>query len=190
MSWGNKLATGNQNGSALVLVMAVLLAVTALSIMAVRTGSTELDVAANDKFHKVVFFAADGANEMTTELIEQNIEVRGFGTATWGDSGEVAILNGDFYANAEDTMIPANNIPSETNRDIEVPDMGDSSVYLRVYGNSALSTGSALQIAAGYEGIGKSVAGGGARIVYEIRSLATGPASSRARIWLRWRHLL
>jgi hypothetical protein len=180
----------NQNGSVLVMVLVVLLALTALGIMAMRTGNTELDVAANDKFHKMVFFAADGVNEMTTELIEQNIEERGFSTSTWGGTGEVSIANGDFYANAEDSMVPDNNIPSPTNRDIEVPNMGENSVYLRVYGNSTLSTGSALQIAAGYEGIGKSVAGGGAQIVYEVRSLGTGPAGSRARIWLRWRHLI
>ncbi len=177
----------NQCGSALVIVMMVLLAVTSLSIMAVRTGTTELDVAANDKFHKMVFFAADGANEMTTQLVEQNIEERGFSTSTWGT---VTVLTGGFFNNTEDTAVPGNNIPSETNRDLEVPGMGESTVYLKVYGNSALSTGSALQIAAGYEGIGKGVAGGGAQIVYEIRSLATGPSRSLSRIWLRWRHLL
>lgn len=179
----------NQSGSVLVIVMLVLLALTAVGIMAIRTGTTELDVAANDKFHTMVFFAADGASDMTTELVEQNIEERGFPGATWGD-GNVSILDGDFYANEEDTVTPANNVPSELNYDIAVPNMGDNTVYLKVYGSSTLSTGSALQIAAGYEGMGKSLAGGGAMIVYEIRSMGTGLSGSVARIWLRWRHLL
>ena len=180
----------NQSGSVLVIVMLVLLAVTALGVMAINTGTTELDVAASDKFHTIAFFAADGANEMTTELTEQNIEQRGFDTPTWG-AGNVTIATSNFYANAEDTVTPANNCPSDTNYDIEVPAMGESIVYLKVTSNSALSTGSALQIAAGYEGMGKSLAGGGAQIVYDIRSAATGPdGNSSARILLRWLHLL
>ncbi|MFH0727568.1 MAG: PilX N-terminal domain-containing pilus assembly protein [Pseudomonadota bacterium] len=177
----------NQSGTSLLVVLLVLMGVTALGIMAIQTSSTELDVAANDKFHKMAFFAADGASEMTTELIEQNIEERGFPSATWGTA---SILKLDFYTNAENTIDPTQNKPSETNRDIEVPGIGGSNTYIKVYGDSALSTGSALQIAAGYEGLGKASAGGGAMIVYDIRSLAIGPSRSMARISPRWRHLL
>jgi Tfp pilus assembly protein PilX len=186
MNGARKRNRDGQSGASLLVVILILMALSTLGAVAIMTASTDLDVAANDKYHKMTFFAADGADEMTTELIEQNIEERGFSTATWGN---VNILTGSFYANSEDPT-PALNVPSDTNRDVEVANLGSSKVYLRVYGNSALSTGSALQITAGYEGLGKSVSGGGAQIVYDIRSLANGPAQSEARIKLRWRHLI
>jgi hypothetical protein len=176
----------DQSGAVLVAVVLILLAVSALGIMAIQTGSTELDVATNDKFHKIAFFAADGANEMTTEMIGQNVWERGFATSTYGKTN---VVSQDFFRNVEDAE-PEKNIPSEDNHDIEVPDLANNRVYLRVYGNTQLSTGSALQLAAGYDGIGKGLAGGGARIIYEIRSLANGPANSIARIWLRWLQLI
>ena len=179
----------DQSGMVLVVVMLVLLAVTALGIMAIRTGTTELQVASNDKFHKVVFFAADGASDMVTELIGQNIELRGFSASSYGKTN-INAGSLDFFNNVEDEVTPANNIPTEANYDVEVPNMGDSKVYLKVYGNTRLSTGSALQMAAGYDGVGKSMAGGGAQIVYEIRSRATGPFHSEARLWWRWLHLI
>ena len=176
----------DQSGAVLVVVMLVLLAVTVLGIMAIRTGTTELDVATNDKFHKVAFFAADGSNDMVTELIGQNIEERGFTTSIYGKTN---VVSPNFFSNTEDPT-PINNRPTDANFDIEVPRIANSRVYLKVYGNTRLSTGSALQIAAGYDGMGKGLAGGGAQIVYEIRSLAEGPAQSIARIWLRWLQLI
>ncbi len=179
----------NQSGMVLVVVMLVLLAVTALGIMAIRTGTTELDVASNDKFHKVVFFAADGASDMVTELIGQNIDMRGFNASSYGKAN-INTGSLDFFNNVEDEVTPANNIPTETNYDVEVPNIGDCKVSLKVYGKTGFSTGSALQMAAGYDGVGKSLAGGGAQIVYEIRSRATGPYHSVARLWWRWLHLI
>jgi hypothetical protein len=177
----------NQSGSVLVIVMLVLLAVTALGVMAINTGTTELDVASSDKFHTIVFFAADGANEMASELLEQDIEEGGGSDIAVNG---VNIATDRFYGNSEDTDIPSNNFPSSTNHDIEVPDMGASTVYIKVYGGTGKVAGSALQMAAGYEGIGKSLAGGGAARDYNILSQANGPGNSTASIWLCWRHLI
>lgn len=176
----------DQSGAVLVIVMLVLLAATALSIMAIRTGTTELEVAANDKCHKIVFFAADGADEMVTEMIGQNIEMRGFETSTYGQTN---IASPDFFNNMP-AALPADNAPSETNYDIEVPYFGESRVYLRVYGLTGQGIGASLIQYAGYDGMAKGMAGGGAKIVYEIRSLAKGPCNGIARIWLRWLQLI
>jgi hypothetical protein len=177
----------DQSGAALVAVMMLMLGLTALGIMAMHTGSMELDGASNYKFHQIAFFAADGACDMTTELIGKNIETRGFATSKYG---KTLVKTPDFFSNAEDP-VPNNNKPDEINHDIEVPNLGDSKVvYLKVYGNTRLGAGSALQMAAGYDGVGKSLAGGGAQIVYEIRSSASGPSNSQSRIWLRWLQMI
>jgi hypothetical protein len=179
----------DQSGSVLVIVTLVLMAVSVLGIMAIRTSTTELDVATNDKCYKTVFFAADGACDMTTELVGQNIVERGFSASSYGKTN-VNSSSLDFFSNEEDELTPANNVPTKDNYDVEVPDLGGNRVHLKVYGNTRLSTGSALQIAAGYDGMGKGLAGGGAQIVYEIRSRATGPCNGLARVWWRWLQLI
>ena len=177
----------DQSGSALIIVLVVLMAITALSIMAIRSGTTELEVATNDKFRKMVFSAADGANEMTTELIDQNILKRGFSGPTYGG---LQVPSLDFYINEENTVDPDLNQPSDTNFDIQAPSLGDASVFLKVYGSTTKpAEGAGLEMASGYDGIGKSAAGGGVITMYDIRSLAQGPSNSQARIWLRWRQV-
>jgi hypothetical protein len=52
------------------------------------------------------------------------------------------------------------------------------------------ANGSALAMAAGYEGKGKGSAGGGAWIIYDIRSQYNGIENTRARVWSRWRHVM
>jgi Tfp pilus assembly protein PilX len=187
-----------QAGSALVIVLLVLVTLTSVGIMAIMTGTTEQEVAANDKFHKMAFCLADAATEMTSELVEQNVEERGFGASTTWGNGNVGIITGSFYLNEEDEDDPGTtdvdeslqNRPTDTNRDIEMLDTVNGDAYVRTYSNTVLSTGSALQIASGYEGKGKGVAGGGAQMIFDIRSLAEGPSRSVARVWMRWRHLI
>ena len=183
------LLKNNQDGSIIVSALLILLILTIVGISATSTSTIEVQISTNDKLHKMAFYAADGGSEAGIELVEQNIEERGFdtGTTTWGATN---IFTLNYYANEEDTATPENNIPTATNRDVQIPNVGGEDVNLRIYGNTRLSTGNALQLAAGYEGKGKSISGGGAAIVYDIRSFASGPRNEQARVLLRWRHLL
>ena len=47
-----------------------------------------------------------------------------------------------------------------------------------------------LQIAAGYEGTGEAMAGGGSYILYDIRSQHLGALNSEALINIQWRHMI
>jgi len=185
------LLKNNQDGSVIVSALLILLILTIVGISATSTSTIEVQISTNDKLHKMAFYAADGGSEAGIELVEQNIEERGFGTGptTWGATN-IPNTNTSFYANEEDTATPENNIPTATNRDVQIPNVGGEDVNLRIYGNTRLSTGNALQLAAGYEGKGQSISGGGATIVYDIRSFASGPRNEQARVLLRWRHLL
>ncbi|MFC1823650.1 PilX N-terminal domain-containing pilus assembly protein [Thermodesulfobacteriota bacterium] len=176
-----------EEGSVLVIALILLVLLTVIGISASTTSEIELQIAGNERFHKMAFYAADGGTEAGIELLEQNIEARGFtanpvflGSAPAGDGGL------DFYRNLD----TGNTTPDATNYDIHMPDVASGNVYLRIYGNTQLSTGSALQIAAGYEGKGKALGGGGAFMVYDIKSFAAGPANSQSRVLLRWRHLI
>jgi hypothetical protein len=61
---------------------------------------------------------------------------------------------------------------------------------LTIGGNTELSTGGAIQMAAGYEGKGKSSAGGGSWVVYDIWSQHIGEINSETVILLQWKHVM
>jgi len=176
----------SEEGSVLVVALMLLVLLTGIGITAATNTDIELQIAGNEKLQKMAFYAADGGTETGIGLLESNIESRGFSASSVGTT---TIYDTEFYTN-EESSTESDNVPSDTNRDVSIPDVGGGNVYLKIYGDTELSTGSALQLAAGYEGKGKGVAGGGAYMVYNIRSFASGPANSQAMVWLRWKHML
>ncbi|WDN87649.1 hypothetical protein BuS5_00617 [Desulfosarcina sp. BuS5] len=186
-----KLSVCNQNGSVLLISVVILMLLTLLGIFATTTSTIEIQIAGNDKWHKMAFYNADGGVEASKELIEQNIELRGFPSVTPLPYvlGGVGIYSVDFFMNPD---IDA-NMPSDTNRNVSIPAKPSSSVphtNILIGGNTSLSTGSALQMIAGYEGKGKGAAGGGGQVVYDIRSRREGINNARATIMGRWRHVM
>jgi hypothetical protein len=188
----------NERGSALVVALLMLVVLTLIGISASTTTNFELQIAGNDKLFKTAFYAADGATEMGGELIEQNIEERDWDV---GDDniaidadhplsrGNVRIESPNPYMNRE----PMDGIPSDTNRDAVYPGTatnGDPHTNIKAVGNTTLSTGSAVQLIAGYEGKGKGAAGGGAWITYDVRAERRDVRDTEVRIRLGWRHVL
>ncbi len=180
---------GNNRGSAMIVSLLLLVVLTLLGIIATTTSTFELQISSNDKLYKTSFYAADAGTEMTCELIEQNIDER-----DWNDDidvGDVRVVNGDFYLNREGDTPDA--MPSDTNRDAFLPRnyAGNAPhTNIKVRGNAALSTGSAIQLAAGYEGKGKGAAGGGAWITYDVRAQHRNVRNSAVGIRLGWRHVM
>ena len=123
----NRIRLKEEDGSVLVIALILLVLLTVIGISASTTSEVELQIAGNEKFHKMAFYAADGGTETGIELIEQNIETRGFtanpvpgGNAPAGDGGL------DFYRNLD----TGNTIPDATNYDIHVPNVASGNVYL------------------------------------------------------------
>jgi hypothetical protein len=202
MNKRNHRILNDQTGSALIIVLLVLVSLTALGLMALRSSSIDMDIAASNKCTKETWYATDGGNQMTTELIERNIEDRGKGdweTGQYGPTGQVSVFTADFWKNEEDALC-ANNVPTKSNRDIKVPsnndpafgseEFGSTEVYIRIYGATGYSPGAALDQSSGYDGRAKSAAGGGAQIVYNIRGFGDGAGPCEARILQVWRHLI
>jgi Tfp pilus assembly protein PilX len=182
----------NQRGNALVIALLMLACLTLLGIASLMTSTVELQVSGSDRVAKTAFYAADGGTEMASELLEQNIEERSWSDDT--DRGEVRVANGDFYLNREsDTPDP---MPSDTNRDAHYPKdaVGFAPhTNIKVRGRSELSTGSAIQLAAGYEGKGRGAGAGGAWIIYDVRAQYLdnrGDRNTQAKVNLGWRHVM
>ncbi len=178
--------TTGEEGSVLVVALIMLVFLTLIGIAASRNTEVELQIAGNQKFHQMAFYAADAGPQAGIEILEVNIEERGFSGPYGGGSAPQGSGTLNFFANVDS----GNTTPAVNNFDINLNDVGSCEVYMRVYGDTGLSTGSALQLASGYEGKGKALGAGGAFIVYDIRSLAEGPVNSEARVCLKWRHMI
>jgi len=140
----------------------------------------------------------DGLNAVdVTEIVN---EVNENGTVlSWMNDGEQ-----NFYLREnrpylpDDTLLPADadsdpdepEFPSATVRDFCYPpgNPGEQTNVV-VFGLTQHSTGSAIQLASGYEGKGKGAGGGGGEIVYQINSRHDNSRGDHA-IRIRWRHLI
>jgi len=173
----------NEKGSTLIISVLILLLLTIIGIAATNTSTIEILISGNDKVHKMAFHQADGGTEVGIELVEQNIYVAGFDAVDLANLGGVNATNANLYMNADPGMPPfaAYDAHYEGN---------GTRTNLRVGGNPELSTGSAIQMAAGYEGIGKGAAGSGGFIVYDIWSQHIGVANSEDMILLQWMHVM
>ncbi|MCP4116029.1 MAG: hypothetical protein GY737_11610 [Desulfobacteraceae bacterium] len=185
-----KKIAGNETGSALVIAMLILMLLTIIGIAASRSTDTELQISTNEKWHTIIFYGADGGSETGIELLEQNISSAGFDDSGDGNfiRGNIAGPSLNFYMNAT----PPDLVPGDPNRDAFMPVVYPPNAphtNLRIGGNPSLSTGSAIQMAAGYEGKGKGAANGGAFIVYDVCAQRIDRIDSEGAVGVRWRHL-
>jgi len=175
-----------ENGSIILVALIMLALLTVIGLSSSHTSIMESRIATNEQLHNIVFYKADGGAETAAVLIEDGIETRG-----WNDAeiyGEASILNGKFILNTANNT--PNPIPADTNCDVNIPGnytSGEAHTNLKVRSNVTLSTGSAAMIGSGYEGKGK---GGGAWLIYDVRSQHIGARNTKATIFLLWRHVL
>ncbi len=227
---------GDENGSAIVIALLVLLALSIIGIATMTTSQFETQVATNDILSKKAFYAADGGVEITREMIEECISCGiGFpstatGITTGGDlkfeqtESFLRVTNLDFafqnvaaidnMGNSDGTLQASEALPSDTNKDLwfgdnfytindydtvtdgeittaDVAGLNLPHTNVLAFGDTAFSTGSAIQMIAGYEGVGKALASGGGQIGYQIHSRHENPArNSEAYIVTIYRHLI
>lgn len=203
----------NEEGFVLVTALLIMLVLTIIGIAGSLNTSTELLIAGNDRTFKETFFNADGGVEVGQELLEQNIAcITGFATnstysfndpdAAGHDNslieGTFFIKSNDFWRNFSPTDVPSDYNDDDSygiqNRDIFFPvDSYNKSVphtNLNVAGSTKLTTGAAIQMAAGYEGPGMGIGAGGAYLVYDVFSQHLGKNNSESVIHVYYRHII
>ncbi|MCW5206255.1 hypothetical protein VU08_04905 [Desulfobulbus sp. F5] len=209
-----------EEGFVLVASLLILLVLTMLGIAVNRNTSIEWQIAMNDRLHKQTFYAADAVTELAAEVLEQSIACRGFesnanGMKLRGVAGcdpenpnrpcHVFIDTDSlgFWRNyAEDGTV---NNPNNSDRDIVFPAVltgTDENVFnegmtnsqphanIKIGGSTKLTAGSAIQMAAGYEGLAKGLGTGGATLVYDIKVQQLGRNSSESLICVKYGHVL
>ena len=177
---------GNAQGNAMVIVLLIMALLTFVGIATTTFTTTEMQTATNDMRSKQAFYIADGATEVASELLEQNINCpSGFSA---GDIGDVLVEDLDFWLNAT----PSD--PSDADRDLHFPvgygtaphtniNIGESATIYNKGGSSIMS--------AGYErSPGKTAASAGASKLYDIVAQHEGRFNTAALIRVEWQHVI
>ena len=202
----------NEDGFVLITSMLILLVLTILGIAAITNTDIELQIAANDRRHKETFYAAEAGAVLGSERVQQNVFCPdGFaqtGTTTLdGNTVTIADLEGfirvneqtgnsrAFYQNVipvSDPTDPLCPFCDSNLADVSFPianlASGHETTHLYIGGRTHMAPGGSLQMAAGYEGKGKSAAGGGVYKLYDIYSRHQGMGNSEAVVLIGWRH--
>lgn len=164
-----------QSGSALVVAMIVLAILGALGLAALDVAELNLFISANDRDSKAAFFHADSGVNIGHEFLEESIHV----------------VNSTFYSNNASDWINETVLDfDETDFPLELYIAATQGTHTRSgILDRGVMVGSAMQIGAGYEGVGKSAAHGGTFTTFLIRSHREGQRNSRAEVDMGWRHI-
>lgn len=177
----------HQKGSALVIAIIVLVILGALGLASLDVAQLNIFMSANDRDTKEALFHADSGVNIGHEYLEE---------AHWSPNSTFYDSDAFLWQNATG---PRENAAKPVWGDgLNCTDPG----FLSFYAHSNQGTyvragqlasgvleGSAAQIGAGYDGIGKSAAHGGTYTDYLIRSRRYGQRNSFAEVDLGWRHI-
>jgi len=196
----------NQHGSVINVALLILILIFLIGIGLSKMSTTDIKIANNIKQDMTTFYEADASLEATGELIEQNLAcITGFRDTADKDREGVdlpaneQIIGGMFYVSnlnfshdqRDEAYIP--NVDSSDADFYYPPNYGDVTAphsNVKVGGASRFSKGSAIQMAAGYEGLGKGAAAGGASIIYDVYAQRIGLKNTSSTHYMQWVHLI
>jgi len=207
----------NEGGFVLVGALLILVLLIVIGIAATTSTFMEIQIAGSDRTHKETFYAADGGTQVASELIEQSISCPGgFLTPVVDKAAKL----GSLFVVPKLTLTPWANPPVDSDGKLTLADVTDDLVFsadhrtlvsrnaffnynvpdvkgttvpridMQVGGAVEPVAGGALEMLAGYEGKGKSAAGGGSSRLYAIHSLSYGNNNSESWIITGWRHVV
>jgi hypothetical protein len=180
----------NEEGSIIVISLIMLALVLLIGMSATTTAVIDMQAAGNERLHKMAFYAADGGTQAGQEIMELNIACPGGFTTDDLLIGRARVVDKDIWLQVDE---PTDDYPSDDDaiRDMQIPN-SDAVPHtnITVFGNTQYTTGGALQMAAGYEGLGKAAAAGGVLLVYDLYSQHLGANNSESIIMARWRHVV
>jgi hypothetical protein len=196
-----RASKGNEEGFVLVTALLILVTLTMMGIAVNRTTMTEWRIAMNDRLHKQTFYEADAGTELASEILEQSIACLGFdededGKTLKGYTDDYSVyIEKDSLGFWRNYSEGASRIPSDTpgGRDMYFPAnyaTGEPHTNIIIAGNTNLTTGAAIMMAAGYEGLAKGIGTGGATLSYDINVQRIGRDGSESLICVKYNHIL
>ncbi len=207
----------NQRGSVINVALLILILIFLVGIGLHKISTTDIKISSNLKTEAAAFYEAEAGLEAMSELVELNVRCPGGfdntndftpaflsavpDAANWETiEGTFIVTNLTFWANETAGDITLEPDPA-INTDIvayytDSPEQNDPlnvdepHTSFSVGGPTRFARGSAIQMAAGYEGLGKGAAAGGANIVYDIYAMRYGEKASQAHHMIQWVHIL
>ena len=163
----------NEDGSALLVAVLILLLCTIIGIAATNTSTIEIQISGNDKFHKIAFYGADSGVYTVPKLISPIIDVKGdpyplSSAFTLSDTSATDA----FYKKLAFGSIPYPHIKFDVGNDNHVKVIVEK---LR----STNLVGGGVEFAAASEGAG---VGGMKGIFYGLDSVCTRLQNSRSNV--------
>ncbi len=201
----------NETGSALPIVVLVLVVLTLIGISAMTTSNIETQISGNDKFAKISFHEADGGTEAAISLIEENISCPiGFAdppnagyhpTLSLNPTDDIVLGqmiipdgNENFKANETTTFTRPNPLQRDTYfyypDDVTAPPPAATQPHVNQTYNYEVKpgTGFALKQLGGYDGAGKSAASGGGSMFFDLPVQRVGTDDCDTCIRIQWEH--
>ena len=161
------IVVNNQRGSVINVALLILILIFLIGIGLSKISLTDIKISTNMKTETATFYEAEAGLDAAGEMIEQNMLCSSGFTE--------AIINDYFYANNREFGYNPRNeafLPNEsTDADFFYPHdytADEPHTNVKVGGVSRFAKGSAIQMAAGYEGLGKGSASGGGSIVFDV----------------------
>jgi len=171
----------NEKGMVLVLAIFMLALLSMIGLSSMMTSTTEINISANEKFSKIVYYQSESGLTIGCELIEQfqGTEVVGDGT-DFGGNEDIAILDGAFMREIKNS--DENKVWHKDNQ-VDVVEGGDTETTLtgpdvKLTGNfrvnldidklgTAHVAGGGAEFGAGDQGVGAATH----KVLYNIESL-------------------
>lgn len=190
-----------EEGFILVFTLLLMVVVTLLGVSSIDTSVFESAMSANDALYKQAFYQADGGANVSGVVIEENVSCP-TGFAAMGEYGGGALIGETVLIESPSLTLwknpPANAVlPTDANRDAYFfYDATDATgtvlprTNITTGGETVTATGSGLEMAAGYEGRGKGMAGGGGFINYDVFSQHIGNRQTESVVQIEWRHVI
>ena len=198
-----KQVFSNQHGSVINVALLILILIFLIGIGLSNISTTDIKIANNIKQSMTTFYEADAGLDAAGEMIEQNLAcITGFTDtplATDGLPNGEEIIGGSFYVNNLEFSHNARDqafLPSIDSSDADFyypPNYGgetDPHTNITVGGVGRFSKGSAIQMAAGYEGMGKGAAAGGSSIIFDVYAERVGINNTSSIHFMQWIHII
>ena len=210
----------NQHGSVINVALLILILIFLIGIGLSKMSTTDIKIANNIKKSMTTFYETDADLQTAGEMIEQNLAcITGFDDTDTGTDGLPAgreIIDGTFYVNnldfshnkrkhgarpGIDPTVDDGGTPPTLLVDFFYPANLDQTLSLAEYrgvphtnftvgGASRYSKGSAIQMAAGYEGLGKGAAVGGGSIIFDVYAERVGLSNTSSTHFMQWVHII
>jgi len=173
----------NENGSVLLISVMIMGIILIFGLFASQNTNTELKIAGSDLQFKQAFYEADGGTEYSAQLLEDNIACYGFDKTGIFDIGSITVNNDAFWSNdtAGQTafFFPKNSLATGSRTNVDITAI-----------STTFGQGGAIQMASGYEGVGKSAGAGGVIMLHKIISDRQKNGKSAAKVSIEWRHVV